>query len=90
MYLVDDGETVLYEEPSESARPLVRFRGGIGNHLMTKREIRGDWMRVRLEVHGYRCPGEPPWAGVDVTEGWVRWRRSDGASRVFHIGGLCR
>lgn len=88
-YIADTGLLALRAEPSEDGEPILTFPGGIGGHLLTRLELRGDWMRVRIEVHGYRCHGEPPWEGVDVMEGWVRWRGADGLPNIESIRGVC-
>ena len=89
LYIADTGLLALRAEPSEDGEPILTFPGGIGGHLLTRLELRGDWMRVRIEVHGYRCPSEPPWEGVDVMEGWVRWRGADGVPNIESISGVC-
>lgn len=89
MYVDEPGTHVLRAAPSDSSDEVVSFSGGLGNHLMTRLEIDGDWIRVRLEVHGYRCAGEAPWQGVESWEGWVRWRGTDGLPRLASIASIC-
>ena len=44
------------------------------SHALAPVEVRGDWMRVRVQRPGGWC-GDPP-GPRRTTEGWVRWRDS--------------
>lgn len=43
------------------------------DHALDPLEIRGDWMRVRVEQPSGYCMGRDQWSGRR-DEGWIRWR----------------
>lgn len=62
----------LREGPGTESRRITWVPSGPGDYDLEPLEVRGEWMRVRLEIPSDYCVGPE---GVQTTEweGWVRW-----------------
>jgi len=58
------------------------------DHALEPLEIRGDWMRVRVEQPSGYCMGPDEWKG-QRNEGWVRWRGPDKGPWVWFYSRGC-
>lgn len=62
----------LREQPDVNSRRITKI--GL-NHKLILLDIKGDWMRVKVQQPDWTCTGQPDQAFKgSIHEGWVKWR----------------
>ncbi|HET9947663.1 MAG TPA: hypothetical protein VFQ22_01935 [Longimicrobiales bacterium] len=83
LFLRSQQAGALLAEPSDGAPVVATIEG---EHALYPREVRGEWMRVTLELPSTYCAAG---ATASRREGWIRWLTPERGPEVWYFTRGC-